>query len=315
MVVDTPPMVYNQEVDSFDNVFACFGLHSKVVSIDAMTAGHINKTWKVRFEDDTCCLVQALNTFVFRNPVEVMENIEKVTAHIQHKNPDGVNLEVFKTADGQSYVRQEELFIRIFNFIPSVTYESSLDNQIVYNAGKAFGAFQKMLSDFDAASLNVTIPDFHNTPKRFHDLFSAPFKEEAAGELEAMAALREPACRIAEMGLPLRVAHNDAKISNVLFDPITKEALAVIDLDTVMPGLSAYDFGDSIRTMSPEDSPDLDKAKLDLETFSSFAGGFLSEAGAILSKQEKAGLALGCFSITAEQAGRCLEDYLKGRGY
>lgn len=313
-------MVYNQgvdyqEVDFFDNILARFGLDSKVVSIDAMTAGHINKTWKVRFEDDACCLIQALNTFVFRNPVEVMENIEKVTAHIQRKNPDGVNLKVFKTDDGKSYVSQNDRFIRIFNFIPSVTYESSHDNQIVYNAGKAFGAFQKMLGDFDAASLHVTIPDFHNTPKRFDDLFSAPFREEAARELEAMEALRGPACRITEMGLPLRVAHNDAKISNVLFDPATKEALAVIDLDTVMPGLSAYDFGDSIRTMSPEDSPDLDEAKLDLETFIAFAGGFLSEAGAILSNQEKEALALGCFSITAEQAARFLEDYLKGDVY
>lgn len=302
-------------MDSFDNIFARFGLNSKAVSIDAMTAGHINKTWKVRFEDGACCLVQALNTFVFRNPVQVMENIEKVTAHIQRKNPDGVNLKVFKTADGRSYLSQNDRFIRIFNFIPSVTYESSHDDQIVYNAGKAFGAFQKMLGDFDAASLHETIPNFHDTPKRFNDLFSAPLKEEAERELEAMAALREPACRIVKMGLPLRVAHNDAKISNVLFDPDTKEAIAVIDLDTVMPGLSAYDFGDSIRTMSPEDSPDLDKAKLDLKTFSSFAGGFLSEAGAILSKQEKAALALGCFSITAEQAARFLEDYLRGDVY
>jgi len=192
----------------------------------------------------------------------------------------------------------------------------------------AFGDFQMMLSDFDASELHETIPDFHNTAKRYEQLEEAVAADpvervrEVQQELQWLESVKEQACRLtklqAEGVLPLRVTHNDTKINNVLFDKETDEALVVIDLDTVMPGLVGHDFGDAVRfaaNLVEEDSPEAEKAGVNMEIFRAFAEGFLSKTAKSLSQPEIDTLALSCFALTCELATRFLTDYIAGDVY
>ena len=185
-----------------------------------------------------------------------------------------------------------------------------------------------LLSDFPAAELYETIPNFHNTPKRLEALFADAEKDplgraaEAREELAYIASIREEAeklTRMHEQGrLPIRVIHNDTKINNVLFDENTHEALAIVDLDTVMPGLVGHDFGDGIRFATnfvAEDCPDWQRAGCDLEKFRQFTEGFLSQVSGMLTIEERRSLALSVFAITVELASRFLDDYLMGDLY
>lgn len=306
-----------------------FRIESSLDSVETLTDGIINKTFKVNFTSGKSYLLQQINSFVFARPEQVMGNIDLVTAHIMKKNPDGCNLHFHHTADGKNYyIDKNGSFWRLRNFLDAVTFNTCDDIAVLENAGRAFGRFQNMLSDFDASVLCETIPGFHNTVARMETLFAHASSDpmgraaEVARELDFISSVREKATELCKMTLsgaiPTRVTHNDTKISNVLFDKNTRLPLTVIDLDTVMPGMAAYDFGDTVRSAAgtaSEDERDLSIVSLDIAKFEAYAKGFVSETRSGLTKTEIDTLARGAFCVTVEQAVRFLDDYLTGDKY
>ena len=299
---------------------------------ELIQVGNVNKTYRVivRLADgsEKSFLVQNLNTYVFKNPVEVMDNIDKVTEHIRAKRPGQIALHFHHTEDRKTYIASGKDFWRMSNFIPSSVYNVVTDLGVIRNAGRAFGAFQMDLTDFDSKELFETIPNFHNTAKRFDSLEASVAADpcgkvaEVRAELDYLFSVREMACRLVvlqkEGKLPLRVTHNDTKINNVLFDKEDNSALVVIDLDTVMPGLMGHDFGDAIRFAAnfvEEDCPEFDKAGVDLDVFRVFAEGFLSKTAGAMTEMEVETLALSCFVLAAELSTRFLADYIDGDLY
>jgi len=309
-----------------------FKIEDTYLGYETVQMGNVNKTYKVNFllSDGTpkSFLVQNVNTYAFREPVGLMENIDNVTEHIRAKRPGRVALHFHHTRDRKTYVIDGENFWRMTNYIPSVTYNSVQDPVVLRNAGKAFGEFQTQLADFDIDLLHETIPDFHNTRSRYEKFWKV-VQEDKAGRVqevqEEIAFLREvqdKACILTDMQkegkLPLRVTHNDTKINNVLFSAQDNSALVVIDLDTVMPGLMGHDFGDAIRFAANyvvEDCPDYEKSGVDLDVFRAFAEGFLSMTADTLTRNEADTLAMSCFALTAELAVRFLDDYIQGDPY
>ena len=294
--------------------------------------GNVNRTYKVNFMlpegQPKSFLVQNVNTYAFRNPVGLMDNIDKVTEHIRAKKPGQLALHFHHTADRKTYVADGSNFWRMTNYVPSVTFNAVTDLDIIRNAGKAFGEFQMDLADYDSSQLIETIPGFHNTRMRYENFIKA-VQEDKAGrraevqeEIDFLMSVQDLACRLTDLQmagqLPLRVTHNDTKINNVLFHPEDNSAMIVIDLDTVMPGLIGHDFGDAIRFAAnfvEEDCKEPEKAGVDLEVFRAFAEGFLSQTARTLTETEVDTLALSCFVLTAELATRFLADYLDGDLY
>jgi aminoglycoside phosphotransferase (APT) family kinase protein len=214
---------------------------------------------------------------------------------------------------------------RAYRFIEGArAYDTVESSQQAYQAARAFGEFQKMLVDLPAPRLRDTIPDFHNTPKRFVAFEQAVAADEsnravnARAEIEFAFAHQPMVGVLLEANLPERITHNDTKFNNVLLDNATGEGLCVIDLDTVMPGLALYDFGDMVRTTtSPamEDEQDLSQVTMQFPMFEALARGYLSSAGCFLTKEEKTHLAFAGKLITFEQGIRFLTDYLAGDRY
>ncbi len=313
-------------------VCRAFRIAGEMKSYEEIKVGNVNKTYKVNFiradGGISSYMVQRVNTFVFKNPVEVMDNIDRVTGYIHAKDPSRTYLHFHHTEEGKTYLFDEDGFWRLFNYIPSATYNVTEDLEIIRNGGEAFGIFQMMLGDFPADQLFVTIRDFHDTRKRYETLEKDAREDrlgkahEAQAELDWLFSVRDTACRLTDLHragkLPLRVTHNDTKINNVLFDPESKKALAVIDLDTVMPGLVGHDFGDAIRFAAnfvEEDCRDAGKAGVNLKVFEAFADGFLKWTAKTLTQEEIDTLALSCFALAAELATRFLDDYLLGSPY
>lgn len=313
-----------------------FRIPGPFFSYEEIKVGNVNHTYKVNYirDDGTgmakikSYLVQRVNTYAFQRPVELMKNIDRVTEHIRMKHPDSKYLHFHHTADGRNYLFDEDGFWRLSNYVPSVTYDTCSDLSVVRSAGEAFGHFQMMLADFDAGSLYYTIPDFHDTRKRYRklreDMESDPCGRvaEVRAELDWLLAVEDKACALTDMfnrgELPLRVTHNDTKINNVLFDEKTREALVVIDLDTVMPGLVGHDFGDAIRFAAnfvEEDSLRDDEAGVNLNVYWAFAEGFLKQTAATLTEKEVQTLGLSCFALACELATRFLDDYIVGDKY
>lgn len=313
-------------------VSAVFRLPGTYLSYESIQVGIVNRTYKVNFrlDDGTekSFLVQNVNTYAFRNPVGLMNNIDLVTEHIRAKCPNKLSLHFHHTQDRKTYWLDGSNFWRVMNYIPSVTYSASSDPRILCNAGRAFGEFQTQLADFDIRLLVETIPGFHNTRGRYESLDEA-IAQDAAGrvsgvgeEIAYIQSIRDQACLLTDLGregkLPLRVTHNDTKINNVLFDAETNEPLVVIDLDTVMPGLMGHDFGDAIRFAAnhvAEDSPDYHRVGIDLEVFQAFARGFLEKTRNTMTPLELDTLADSCVCLTAELVVRFLDDYLRGDLY
>jgi len=307
-----------------------FRLPGDLVSYEIIKNGNINTTYKVNYENPgKSYIFQKINTYVFRNPVDIMENIDRVTTHIRAKNQDGITLHFHHTADRKNYLcAEDDGFWRVMNYIPSVTYDLCDDPAIIRSTGAAFGDFQMRLADFDGSVLHETIPDFHNTRKRLETLF-AHVEEDSLGrvkdagqEIAFIQSAKERACilcdRYSRGEFPVRVTHNDTKCNNVLFDPVTHCPLVVIDLDTVMPGMAMYDFGDAVRCIAStaaEDEPDLRKVSVSLEKFRSFSEGYIGQVKDSLTAEELDSLVLGAFSITIELASRFLDDYLTGDAY
>ena len=318
--------------ETLQKVCDAFEIQGQIAAWKKIKSGHINKTYRVDFirEDgrQKSYIVQAINTQVFKNPEQVMHNIDLVTEYIHALDPKRKVLHFHHTAEGTVYWRGAGAFWRLFNYIPSMTYDSTSDLAVVQSAGQAFGEFQTMLSNFDASQLYETIPDFHDTCNRYAQLREAAAQDpmgkaaEVQQELDWLYSVEELACTLTRMGktgeLPLRVTHNDTKINNVLFDETGCKAIVVVDLDTVMPGLVGSDFGDAIRSAAntvAEDCPEPEKAQVDLEVFRSFAEGFLSHTAASLTRNERDTLGLSCFAMACELSIRFLQDYILGDVY
>ena len=329
----------NDLTTKLKKVGAAFRLPGLFFSYEELPMGNINRTYKVNYviDDGTGMarvepfLMQRVNTYAFKHPVQLMENIDKVTEFIRRKRPNALNLHFHHTEiDGvrRTYLFDGDEFWRVTNYVPSVTFMKSPNTKVVHSAGVAFGDFQTVLTDFDPAQLFYTIPDFHDTRKRY-EAFKESVKRDEAGrassvkaEIDYLLSAEDTACKLTDLfnekKLPLRVTHNDTKINNVLFDENTFESLIVIDLDTVMPGLVGSDFGDAIRfaaNFTAEDSPEFDKVGVDLNVFWAFADGFLSQTAKSLTTLEVDTLALSCYSLTCELATRFLSDYLNGDKY
>ena len=318
--------------EKLKEVCTAFRLPGTYLGYESIQVGIVNRTYKVNFRLDDgkekSFLVQNVNTYAFRNPIGLMNNIDLVTEHIRAKCPQKLSLHFHHTADRKTYLVDGSNFWRVMNYVPSATYSATKDPVILRNAGKAFGEFQNQLADFDIRLLVETIPGFHDTRRRYESLDEAIARdavgrvEETQAEIGYLQSIRDLACTLMDLGregrLPLRVTHNDTKINNVLFDEKTNEALVVIDLDTVMPGLMGHDFGDAIRFAAnfvAEDCPDYDRVGIDLEVYRAFAQGFLEKTRDTMTSEERATLATSCISLTAELAVRFLDDYLRGDLY
>lgn len=318
--------------DKLLEVSRLFRIDYEYLGYETIQMGNVNRTYKVNFllpeGKPKSFLVQNVNTYAFRNPVGLMDNIDKVTEHIRAKKPGQLALHFHHTADRKTYVVDGKNFWRMTNYVPSVTFNSTADMNIIRNAGRAFGEFQMDLHDFDIGELTETIPDFHNTRSRYETLKrsiaenKAGRAEEVKAEIDFLLSVEDLACKLTDLHnageLPLRVTHNDTKINNVLFDPETSDAMVVIDLDTVMPGLMGHDFGDAIRfaaNYAEEDCRDLSKVGVNMAVFEAFAQGFLSKTAKTMTQKEVETLALSCFVLTAELATRFLADYLDGDLY
>lgn len=317
-----------------------FNIGGKYIGCKELSTGIINSTYHVEYFRDgekKEYIIQKINKGVFKKPKKLMDNIVRVTDYVR-KNVIERNLStkrfvlrVFLTNKGQKPYWKDECgdYWRVYRFIKnSITYDSTDNLKIIQRVGQAFGRFQDCLDGFDAKTLYVAIPDFHNTPKRYQALRSAIKKDPKkrvkwiTKEIEALTFYEERASLLQryldEKRLPLRVTHNDTKCNNVTFDKDTDEALAVLDLDTVMPGAIAYDFGDAIRFIANttmEDDPDVEKVSLDLKKYEAFTKGFMGELKEDLTPFEKKHMNLGVFTMTVELAVRFLTDYINGDRY
>ena len=296
--------------------------------------GHINDTFLV--VADRRYIMQRMNSRVFPEPLKIMENISGITEHIRkkasndRKDVSRATLVIVPTLDGRScFCDGEGQLWRLYEFTEgTVARERVTCTSDFYACGRAFGEFQGMLADFPAHSLHEPIKNFHNTPCRYDALMDAVHKDPckrlgAVLNDVAFAKEREGFCGTlerarAEGRLPLRVTHNDTKLNNILFDERTGEPVCVIDLDTVMPGYSVNDFGDSIRfgaNTAAEDEPDLSRVSLDLELFEAYVKGFLEGCNGSLTETEKELLPVGAIMMTLECGMRFLTDYLMGDVY
>ncbi len=316
---------------SLQHAFSQFKTDELLVSCMPYGNGHINDTFLAITASGRRYILQAINTYVFKKPEEVMSNIERVTAFLRKKNdnPRGV-LTLIPTKEDTAFFRDQDGCVwRLYDFIEnSICLDFVESPKDFYECGFAFGKFQRDLSDFPADTLFETIPDFHNTPKRYQDFTDAlrrnPLNRAQNAKSEiAFLTEREDFTSIllhAHMRgeLPLRVSHNDTKSNNVMLDFETRRALCVIDLDTIMPGFSVTDFGDAIRfgaSTATEDEQDLSKVHFDLSLFEIYTKGFLAGAAGELKKSELLLLPEGAKMMTLECGMRFLTDYLEGDVY
>lgn len=311
-----------------------FGLVGHIKGIRPYGSGHINDTFLV--EGDRNCILQRMNRGIFLKPEEVMENILGVTTFLKKKiaqaggNPERETLTVVPTKDQKPFYLdgQGEYWRMYYQIEGAVSYDRVERKEDFYESAVAFGNFQQLLADYPAETLHETIPGFHDTKARY-EVFLQAVEADVCGrakyakeEIEFYQARKETACVLGELlaagKLPLRVTHNDTKLNNILFDTVTKKALCIIDLDTVMPGLSLYDFGDAIRTganTGAEDETDLSKIGLNLSLFETFTAGFLTGCAGSLTPLEIELLPMGAKLMTYECGIRFLADYLVGDVY
>jgi Ser/Thr protein kinase RdoA (MazF antagonist) len=301
--------------------------------------GLINTTYRVETNEDDKpnYLLQIVNHSIFRNVPELTRNIKRVTDHIrsklEKKYPEDIDRRVLTpidTFDGKGYYYEEgeDKYWRMFLFIEGARSYNQLSNEKqAFTGGKAFGQFQKMLSDLPGEPLYPVLPDFHNTEMRIEN-----FKKRVAAdpvgrlkdvkeEVDFLMERSEEYKKIVQMGregiIPERIVHQDTKFNNVLLDE-NDDILCVIDLDTVMPGYVCYDIGDAIRNGANtglEDDKDLDNVNINMDLYRGFIKGYLSEAKEFLTPAEIDTLAFGAKLLTYEQAVRFLDDYIDGDNY
>ena len=324
---------------------AAFAFRGTVCDVKPCGNGHINHTFIITTDENEMrrrYILQVLNTDIFRDPDGVMENIVRVTEHIRAGllaaggDAERGCLHVVRSSDSTAtgiaayrYVDRDGRFWRAYDFVEHTVCRLTMDSPDTFRmVGWAFGNFQHQLSDFDASCLHESIPDFHNTKKRYAAFLDTLSRDpvgrvaNAAEEIAFLTARQERGSLIvddlAAGRLPLRVTHNDTKLSNILLDETTGAFVCVIDLDTVMPGSSLYDFGDSIRTgacTAAEDEPDAERVDFRADMFRAYAEGFVEGTAGALTDREIAMLPDGAYIITLEQAIRFLTDYLEGDVY
>ena len=316
-----------------------FQVRGSFYSMTPYGNGHINDTYLFQTKENEkihSYILQRINHHVFKDQDGLMENIRLVTAFLRRKirenggDPERETLTLIPADSGRIlYQDPGDSFWRCYLFIENtLCLEQANSPEDFRESGRAFGAFQQMLNDFPASTLSQSLPDFHNTPLRYQRLLDAVKKdplhrvrkaEPELAFLEARARQLDSAARLSADGrLPLRVTHNDTKLNNVLFDAASRKSLCVIDLDTIMPGLSIYDFGDAIRfgaNTALEDETDLSKVSLSLPLYRAFSQGFLEKAGTILTDEELYMLPMGAKLMTLECGIRFLTDYLEGDVY
>ena len=312
-----------------EKALLAFQLNGKPVTCEAFGHGHINYTLKITTDTGAEYILQRINKHVFKDPAKLMANAGAVTDFIRSKvNDPRLVLHFLPARDGKLYHLDEQgEYWRMYDFVGGFCLESPETEDDFYQSALAFGRFQNLLSDYPADTLTETIPEFHNTIYRygtFHKVLEADVMDRAGQvrrEIDFLLEREEYAGtlqRMRESGrLPLRVTHNDTKLNNVLLDKKTREPLCVLDLDTVMPGLSAYDFGDSIRfgaATAAEDEKDLRKMSMDLHLFEVYTRGFLKSA-ASLTDEEVRMLPMGAYTMTLEVGLRFLTDFLEGDVY
>ncbi len=320
-----------------ENALKAFLPDGAVVSYRLFGNGHINDTYRIEcVEGYPRFVLQRINGEVFQNLEALNNNVERVTEFLREKikagggDPDRETLNLYPAKDGQKHYTDERgQCWRLTLYIEdSVCYDQVEKPEDFYLSGKGFGQFQRMLADFPAGKLEETIPDFHDTPKRLEALRRAVeadtwgYAGRVQKELEFVAAHEAETHVAMDMlrkgELPLRVTHNDTKLNNIMFDAKTGDVLCVVDLDTIMPGLSIFDFGDSIRfgaNTGAEDERDLKKVSLSLELFECYVRGFLEGCGGSLTDAEVRMLPMGAKLMTLECGVRFLTDYLEGSVY
>lgn len=309
-----------------------FCLAGEMKEYAPVKTGNINTTLRVKYQDcgsEKEYIFQRINTFVFKKPEELMDNIRRVNGYIEKNFPQEKVLRFYETEDGRNFIYDKEnAFWRVTDYLPHKKTDEHISLEMITNTGYAFGHFQMLLAGFDGSTLYETIPDFHNTRARM-DKLAQDVKDDPAGRVEQvrdiidfLGSVEGKACELsvkqAEGRLPIRVTHNDTKSNNVLFDIGTGKPLVVIDLDTIMPGLPMFDFGDAIRFIAntaAEDDPDLEKVRLDMSRFKAFTEGFIGQVAPALSSEEIDSMVLGAFSMTVELTARFLDDYLCGDKY
>lgn len=319
-------------------ILSNFKIKGDLVSIEYNKEGHINTTFMSTFNNNgiiTKYTHQKINQFAFKKPDLVMENITRITNHIQSKiqnleDKDKRCLNVILTKDDKPYFIDENGdYYRTYKFIDNVrTYQKIDSSETAYHLGEAIATFQNQLSDFDCSSLHETIPDFHNMRLRYDSFKKAILEDsqdrvkKASKEIEYLLSNEERGYIIIDefknQNLPLRVTHNDTKINNILFSKDGKKALCVIDLDTVMPGTILFDTGDMIRTATSnieEDDINFESMSINIDYFKSLINGYLSIASKYISQRERELIAESGRNITQIMAVRFLTDYLLGDVY
>lgn len=321
-------------------VVSTFNFKGKNIKTESYGGGHINDTFAAYFDNGdgttTRYIVQRINSHVFKSPKDVMENVIGVTHYLKDAiikaggDPERETLNLIPTRDGAYYlVDKDGGYWRSYVFIEdTISFDMVKNAEDFYNSARAFAKFQLLLASYPASTLHETIPNFHNTPDRMRQ-----FKEALAADKMNRAKDCQPEIEfflqreefthllvdmLAKGELPLRVTHNDTKLNNVLMDAKTGEGICIIDLDTVMPGLSLYDFGDSIRfgaTWAAEDERDLDKVNFEIDLFDIYTKGYLEILGDTLTANELANLPESAKMITLECGSRFLTDYLSGDVY
>jgi len=315
----------------FETLKNLYGIVGDVKDYKPITNGHINQTFYVLI-DNTPYVFQKVNTYVFKEPVKVMNNIMMIDNFIKNNNKKSVYkiVNFLVNQNNKNYTETEDgEFWRICIFEENTTtFEVVEDPEILLSSGYAFGDFLNVISDFPTDRLNITIPDFHNTRKRLDDFFKIVNADannrakDVANEIKTFEKYHDFCCKLTDMTdtgeLPLRPVHNDTKYNNILLDKDTLKPVCVLDLDTIMPGLVAHDFGDAIRfaaNRAAEDETDLSKVYLDMEYYKKFAEGFTSAIGQSLTTKEVETLALGAPTIAFELASRFLADHIDGDKY
>lgn len=315
-----------------------FDIRGDIKELNSINNGIINTTYVVKTDDKgniNKYLLQKINTSIFTEPFKLMKNIENVTKYISLNDSESKDtINVIKAKNGLPlYVTSDPFshkgYYRVYNYIDNtISYNKSEKTEIVYNTGKAFGHFCKVLRDFPINDLEEIIKDFHNTKKRYDKLIETYKLNPVNRNNRAFKQIseiisREEECSVLvnlleDNKIPYRVTHNDTKVNNVLMDSVTKEPVAVIDLDTVMKGSGLYDYGDGVRSAASnalEDETNLDNVYINMDMFKAYTDGYLSEMAPYLNEEEILNMANSIKIITLELAIRFLDDYLSGDTY
>ncbi len=303
-----------------------FNIEGKITSAEPYGEGHINSTALVT-TDKKRYILQKINSNIFKNVDGLMSNICHVTEYLSGLGVE--TLKIVKTKDGENYLKDGGSYYRIYDFIENtVTYQTVTEPSILKYVGEAFGSFQNQLDGFDVSLLSETIPDFHNTPKRYENFakaLDADICKRAEGcraEIDFIVSHKDTYSKITDAltdgTLPARVTHNDTKLNNILIDKKTKTPRAIVDLDTIMTGSMLYDFGDSIRfsaSTAKEDEEDLSKVHFDISLYEAYASGFCNAVKDSITEKEIELLPYGAYIMTVECGMRFLTDYLSGDTY